>query len=280
MARFAIKTPPQHADWRDIVEIWQAADEIELFEAAWNFDHFYPIHGDPNGSCMEAWVTLAALAQATSRIRVGCMVSGMHFRHPAITANMAASLDIVSGGRLNLGLGAGWYELESDAYGLGLGSIKERMDRFEEGTEIIARMLAQEETSFNGRFYQLDKARCEPKGPQQPRLPIAIGGQGEKRTLPIVARWAQMWDALRIEPGDWVRKHEVLAGHCEEAGRDPAEITCSAHLTYAAGQDLGALADQAARLFEVGLDVVIFTMRSPYDVSMVEPLAEALAEIG
>jgi len=279
MPRFAIKTPPQHAAWSDIVEIWKAADQIERFESAWNFDHFYPIAGDPKGPCMEAWVTLTALAQATSRIRVGCMVGGMHFRHPAITANMAASLDIVSKGRLNLGLGAGWYELEARAYGLELGTVKDRMDRFDEGTEIIARMLSQEETSFAGRFYQLDNARCEPKGPQQPRPPIVIGGQGEQRTLRTVARWAQMWDALMIEPGDWPHKHELLVGHCEEIGRDPAEITCSAHVPWSIDAAPEALADRAAKLFEAGVDVAVFSMRAPYNVSMVEPLAAALSEL-
>ena len=97
VGRYAIETPPQNAKWEDMLAIWQEADDIDLFESAWNFDHFYPIHGDPNGPCLEAWVTLTALAQATSRLRIGCMVNGMHFRHPAITANMAASLDIVSG---------------------------------------------------------------------------------------------------------------------------------------------------------------------------------------
>ncbi len=280
MARYGIKTPPQHAEWSDILEIWRAADDIELFESAWNFDHHYPIHGDPNGPCMEAWVTLSALAQATSRIRVGCMVAGMHFRHPAITANMAASLDIVSGGRLELGLGAGWYELEADAYGLGLGTIAERMDRFDEGVEIIARMLAEETTSFAGHFYQLSDARCEPKGPQRPRPPIVIGGKGEKRTLRTVARWAQMWDALRLEPEEWQRKHEVLVEHCEEVGRDPAEITCSTHVFYPRDASPSEIAEQAAQRFEAGLDVVIFSMRAPYDVSMVEPLAKALAQLG
>jgi len=276
MARFAIKTPPQHATWTDITEIWQEADQLELFESAWNFDHFYPIAGDPTGPCMESWVTLSALAQATSRIRIGCMVNGMHFRHPAITANMAASLDIISGGRLYLGLGAGWYQLEAEAYGLGLGTVRDRMDRFDEGVEVIASLLSQDTTTFSGRFYQLEDARCEPKGPQQPHPPIVIGGQGEVRTLRTVARWAQMWDALMIDPKDWPRKHEVLVGHCEDVGRDPTEITCSAHVPWSRDDDPDGVAERAARLFSAGVDVVVFSMRSPYDVSMVQPLATAL----
>jgi len=279
MGRFAIKTPPMHAAWSDIVDIWQAADQIEVFESAWNFDHFYPIRGDSNGPCMEAWVTLTALAQVTSRLRIGCMVNGMHYRHPAITANMAATLDIVSAGRLNLGLGAGWFELEDQAYGLKLGTIQDRMDRFDEGTEVIARMLSQEETTFAGRFYELEKARCEPKGPQRPRPPIVIGGKGEQRTLRTVARWAQMWDAMMIEPADWPRKHEVLVGHCEEVGRDPSEITCSAHVRWSKDAAPGEMAEKAANLFEAGVDVVVFTMSAPYNVAMVEPLAVVLADL-
>ena len=168
MGRYAIKTPPQNANWEDMLAIWREADDIDLFESAWNFDHFYPIHGDPNGPCMEAWVTLTALAQATSRIRIGCMVNGMHFRHPAITANMAASLDIVSGGRLYLGLGAGWQEQEASSYGLHLGTMTERMDRFDEGVEVIVRLLTQETTDFEGEHYRLTAARCEPKPIQRP----------------------------------------------------------------------------------------------------------------
>ncbi len=280
MGRYAIKTPPQNAKWEDMLAIWREADDIDLFESAWNFDHFYPIHGDPNGPCLEAWVTLTALAQATSRLRIGCMVNGMHFRHPAITANMAASLDIVSGGRLYLGLGAGWQEQEAASYGLHLGTMKERMDRFDEGVEVIVRLLTQETTDFEGEHYQLTAARCEPKPVQRPNLPIAIGGGGEKRTLRTVARWADWWDGLQAQPEEWKRKHEVLVDHCEEIDRDPAEITCSVHVGYSRDDDLGAVAAAAAERFEAGADVVVFSMRSPYDVSMVEPLAKALSSVG
>lgn len=277
MPGYAIKTPPQHTDWESMLAVWKEADQIDLFDTAWNFDHFYPIAGDANGPCMEAWVTLTALAQATSRIRVGCMVHGMHYRHPAVTANMAASLDIISGGRLNLGLGAGWFELESEAYGLELGTLKERFDRFDEGVEVIVGLLTQETTTFDGAFYQLREARCEPKPLQNPHPPIVIGGQGEKRTLATVARRAQMWDALRITPDVWKQKYEVLAGHCEEIGRDPAEITTSAHLMFAADADPAQLADEAAQLADAGVDAVVFSMRAPIEVRNLEPLANSLA---
>src|SRR4030095_5309570 len=110
--KFGIKTPPQHCTWQQMLAVWQATDQTDIFDSCWNFDHFYPLVGDPNGPCMEAWVTLTALASHTKRVRVGCMVNGTPYRSPALPPNMAASLDVVSNGRLNLGLGAGWHEQE------------------------------------------------------------------------------------------------------------------------------------------------------------------------
>lgn len=278
MVKFAIKTPPQHTTWADMLDIWQAADDMEIFDSAWNFDHFYPIHGDPNGPCLEGWTTLIALTQATKRLRVGCMVHGMHYRHPAVTANMAASLDIISNGRLNLGLGAGWFEQESQAYGIELGTIKERMDRFDEGVEIIKSLLANESTTFDGEFYQLSDARCEPKGPQSPNVPIMIGGGGEKRTLRTVARHATMWDALGIEVEAWKAKRDILYGHCSEVGRDPSEIETSVHIMFAPDADPSELADKAMQRAEAGVDHVIFSMRAPLSVKHLGPLAVALGD--
>ncbi|MFW2340014.1 MAG: LLM class F420-dependent oxidoreductase [Acidimicrobiia bacterium] len=279
MGRFAIKTPPQHVSWNDTLSVWREADEIELFESAWVFDHLYPIAGDPHGPCLESWVTLTALSQATSRIRVGTMVHGMHFRHPAVTAKMAATLDVISGGRLNLGLGAGWFQAEVDAYGLELGTVKQRLDRFEEGVEVVARLLSEDSVDFAGSYYTLADARCEPKGPQRPWPPITIGGGGERRTLRIVAKWADIWDALRAEPEEWKRKNEVLLAHCAEVGRDASEITRSAHIMTPSDADPNALADEAARRFEAGLDLAVFSLRAPFDPETIVPLAEALREI-
>lgn len=279
MARFAIKTPPQHAEWTDMADIWRAADDIDVFESAWVFDHLYPIAGDPHGNIFESWVALSALAQMTSRIRLGSMVNGMHFRHPALTAKMAATLDVVSGGRMYLGLGAGWFQTEVDAYGLELGTMKQRMDRFEEGVDVIDSLLRNEATTFDGQYYQLGEARCEPKGLQRPRPPIAIGGTGEQRTLKVVAKHAQWWDALRISPEDWLKKNEVLLKHCAAVGRDPSEITRSAHVLSPPDADPRELAEQAAAMFEVGVDVAVFSLRSPYSAAVVEPLAEALSEL-
>src|SRR5215210_3784347 len=161
--RFAIKTSPQNTTWPDMLAVWRAADDIELLESAWTFDHFYPIFSDPNGPCMEGWITLTALAQATRRLRVGVLVTGNVYRHPAVLANMAATVDIISGGRLELGLGAGWNQEECDAYGIELPPLRERFDRFDEALEVIVGLLSDKTTTFAGSHYQLVDARCEPK---------------------------------------------------------------------------------------------------------------------
>lgn len=274
--RYGIKTAPQHCTWQEMLDIWTMADEGDVFESAWNFDHFYPLVGDVTGPCMEGWVTLSALAQATNRIRIGCMVNGIHYRHPAVVANMAASLDIVSGGRLELGLGAGWHEGESNAYGIELGSLTERFDRFDEGIEVIDSLLTNKTTSFDGKYFQLQDAYCEPKPVQGPRPPIVIGGGGEKRTLRTVARFAQHWNLPFAKPDQFTHKNEVLLGHCDAVGRDPVEITRSVQIALTPDQDPNEAVAQAHELGEVGVEVIIFTLRTPYRVETVEALSNAL----
>ncbi len=279
MPRYAIKTPNHHTTWENMLQIWQEADQLEVFESAWNWDHLYPLRSDPHGTSLDGWVTLSALARETSRIRIGSMVNGMHFRHPSITAKMAVTLDHVSGGRSYLGLGAGWFEDEAEAHGIALGSMSERFDRFEEGLEIIVSLLTEEETNYSGDHYQLKGALSEPKATQQPHPPIAIGGTGRKRTLRSVARFAQLWDALLVELEEWTRLREVLEDHCEAVGRESSEIDCSVHVRYTRDHDPSQIAEEAARHHANGVDVVVFTMGSPNDASMVTALATALESL-
>ncbi len=279
--RYGLKTPPQHGPWADFLDTWRAADEIEVFESAWNFDHFYPLTEPLDGTCLEGWTMLAALAQATSRIKVGSMVNGMHYRHPAVTANMAVTVDHISAGRFQLGLGAGWMEPESDAYGIPLGSKKERSDRFEEGVEVIVSLLRNEFTTFSGRYYELTNARCEPKPLQQPNPPIVIGGKGKTRTLRTAARFADHWDyTFPAGTAEWLEHDEVLRSHCEAVGRDQAEITRSVHLGYSVDSDVDALVADAQPFFDVGVDLVIFSMRGPYSASEVDRLGNAIVRRG
>jgi F420-dependent oxidoreductase-like protein len=274
--RYAIKTAPQHTTWADMLAVFQAADDMEVFESGWTFDHFYPIRTDTTGPCLEGWVTLTALAQATTRLRLGVLVTGTHYRHPAILANMAATLDIISNGRLELGIGAGWNQEESSAYGIELGSLRERSDRFEEACQVLIGLLSQETTNFAGRYYTLTDARCEPKGVQRPHPPICVGGSGEKRTLRTAAKYAQHWNFVGGTVEDFARKRDILHQHCADVGRDPAEIMLSSHVRLGEGGDPGPAIEAAAALGAEGLDLAIVHLLPPHSAAVLEPLAKAI----
>ncbi|MDX6570132.1 MAG: hypothetical protein QOH15_2710 [Gaiellales bacterium] len=284
--RFAFKTANQYSTWSEILAVWKEADAIELFESGWLFDHFYPISSpqrppDLTGPCLEGWTMLAALAQATSRLRLGLLVTGVHYRHPAVLANMAATTDIISGGRLELGVGSGWNEQESGAYGIELGTMRERLDRFDEACDIIVSMLSQEVTDYDGAYYQLTGARCEPRPVQTPHPPIVIGGVGEMRILPAVARHAQPWDAsAAVVTGDFPRKLELVQEQCRQIGRDPGDITTSSHVWFdPAEHEIGHVVDETHRLGELGVDLAIIYLAPPIAPTVLGPLAEALAPL-
>lgn len=277
MGRHAIKTPPHHAAWPEYLTLWQLADEMEVIESAWNWDHFYPLAPPYDGPNLEGWTMLAALAQATERIRIGAMVNGMHHRHPAVTANMAATLDHISNGRFELGMGAGWNFMESDAYGIDLGPLRDRSDRLEEGMEVIVKLLTETTTTHTGRFFELTDAWCEPK-PVQDRIPIVIGGSGRVRTLRTAAKYADQWDMLF--PDDvaaWQELDGVLRAHCERVGRDQAEIDRSIHLSLEAGDVVGAVAG-AQEFFDAGVDIVVWSWRGELDPGRLDALATAIDE--
>jgi len=279
--RFAIKSRPEHQTWAEMREVWLAADQIEIFESAWNWDHFYPLTGDMAGPNLEGWTMLAAMAEATSRIRIGCQVTGMIYRHPAVLANMAATVDIISGGRLELGVGAGWNQMECDAYGIDLPPLGERFDRFDEGVEAIIGLLTQPTTTFEGRYVKLTSARCEPKPVQRPHPPLVIGGRGKNRTLRTVARWAQEWNAITKDPEDWLSLRESLLAHCAAIGRDPAEIICSVNIRLDTDSpaDLDAAAASAAEYRDAGADLAIVGLPLRATPAILGPLASRLAAL-
>lgn len=274
--KLAFKTMPQNIEWLVMLETWQELDADPRYESAWVFDHFYPIYGGEEGPCLEAWVTLSALAQATERIRIGSMVNAAPYRHPGLCAAMASSLDIVSGGRLDLGLGAGWNEAEAGAYGI---SLAERFDRFEEYLECVVSLLSQPITDFQGRFYTLTNARNDPKGPQQPTPPIVIGGAGPRRTMPLVAKWADHWNFPGGEVAKFAEVKARLVECCNEIGRDPAEITTSTHLIYRAEDPIDNVITQAEQYKEAGLDLAILYPFSPVEPASVHDMADALEPI-
>ncbi|MEC7878986.1 MAG: TIGR03560 family F420-dependent LLM class oxidoreductase [Actinomycetota bacterium] len=272
-----IKVAPHHVEWKSLLAAAETADQADVFHQFWNFDHFYPIKGDTDGPCLEAWVTLTGIAQATNRIRIGCMVNGVHYRHPAVLANMASALDIVSQGRFELGLGAGWNELESGAYGIELGSLKERFDRFDEALIVISSLLAEENTSFSGQYYSLQDARNEPKGPQQP-LPICIGGTGEKRTLRSVARHASHWNLPMFEDQLFKQKYEILKAHCENAGTNIEDIKVSTHVFVEEETPPSSVISQILNQNQLGIHQSILYFQPPIQMGQVEELTNALMD--
>lgn len=209
--------------WADTLELARQA-ELEGLARIYVPDHFIPYHPDEAvpGPVHECWTTLSALAVAVPPVGLGTLVLGNTYRHPAVVANMAASLDQVSGGRLLLGLGAGWQANEHVAYGLELERPAARLDRFEEALQVVSLLLRSEVTSFHGTYYRLDGARCEPP-PLQTPLPLLVGGSGERRTIPMAARYADAWHAWTT-PSEFRRKSSVLDAACVAAGRSPTGV--------------------------------------------------------
>jgi F420-dependent oxidoreductase-like protein len=189
----------------------------------------------------ETWATFVQTALQTRRIRFGPLVSPMTFRHPSLLARMAASVDRLSDGRLVLGVGAGWNEREHQAYGLPFPPVRQRMEMLEEGIEVILRLQGDAPASFRGKHYQLDGADMQPKPSQRPRIPLLIGGSGEKRTLPIVARYADEWNMTGATPDRFRAKSAVLDENCRAIGRNPAEIERSVMTAFLIGENEAAL---------------------------------------
>ena len=220
--RFGIQTGQQMIEWQTILDLWKKADGWG-YDSLWAFDHFYPIFVDPEGPCLEGLTTLAALAQATTRARVGHLVLGNTYRHPAITAKAACTLDHISGGRFNLGIGAGWFELEHTTLGIDFKTVGGRLAALEESLQIIKGMLTQDRTTVHGKHYKVTDALCLPKPVQKPHPPIMIGGVGEKKLLRIVAQHADMWNAF-APPAEMQRLGEIIDRHGEAVRRDTRQI--------------------------------------------------------
>ncbi len=276
--RFAISTAPQRCSWEWLLEVWKRADDLDIFESGWTFDHFYPLFGDSTEDCLEGWITLTALLQETKRIRGGVLVTGMLYRHPALLANMASTLDITSQGRLELGIGAGWNEEECEAYGFNLGSMGDRFDRFEEGMEVLTKLLTQERSDFSGNWYSLKDAMNNPKGPQNP-LPICIGGGGLRRTIPAVVRHAHHWNygTQTMSLDDFKMRHAVFLQACAEAERDPKEILISTMLRF--DGDIHATIQQAHEYEEAGVSLGIVSIPKNKPPEIIEKIADGLSQI-
>ena len=234
--RFSIWPAPT----RSFAEIQQLAPHCERtgWDGIYFADHFMPNGPDPtplDGDTIECWSVLAALAATVPRVKLAPLVTSVTYRHPAVLANIAAAVDRISGGRLTLGVGAGWQLNEHEAYGIELGSVKERLDRFDEACQVLVGLLRQPRTTFDGEYFRITDAPNQP-APVQERLPLLIGGGGEKRTLRIAAQYADAWNAWTT-PEVLEHKVGVLRQHCEAIGRDPSEIHVSSQALVFISED-------------------------------------------
>jgi F420-dependent oxidoreductase-like protein len=282
----------QNTSIAELQELWR---RIEVLGFDWIsvWDHFYAADNTGNPHCLEAITTHAALATTTERVRCGSLVYSAGYRHPAVLANAMATLDQVAEGRVVLGLGGGWLQQEYDVYGLPYGTPGERLRKLNEYVQCVRGLLTQASTTFEGEFFNLREAACEPK-PVQERLPIWIGGGGEKVTLRICAEHADGWNVPFIPPDVWAHKAKVLDDHCERIGRDPATLTKSVNVGMAFTDDelraqFGAMAnyvkpgvlsgsvqemvDKVAGYVDAGASWVILAMRAPFDRDGLERFA-------
>jgi len=227
--RIGLDTAQHQLTWTELVERVQFAESAG-FDGAGVFDHFTPLYGAANGPCMEGWTLLAGLAAVTSRIRLGVLVTGITYRHPSILATEAITVDQISNGRLEIGMGAAWHEPEHEQLGVPFPPLKERAERLEEGVQVMRLLMTKDRATFAGRHYQLNKASYYPRPVQRPHPPIWIGAGGEQLMLPIVARQADAWHAFGSDDS-LARKSRLLDQLAEKAGRDPKVILRSASLS-------------------------------------------------
>lgn len=241
---FGIQTPQQHVAYEEISQVWKSAASLG-YDSAWVFDHFLPGRGDPTGPCLEAMVLVTALAVENPSLRAGVLVLGNGYRHPAVLANMLATQDIVTNGRLEIGMGAGWFQLEYDAYGIPFPRPGVRIAELDEAVQVIKLLLTENKANFKGKYYNLTDAPCDPKPVQKPHPPIWIGGAG-KRTMRVAAQHADGWNTFLLPLEDYRGLLKVLDEHCSAIGRDPSTIQKSLAFAMA----IGRTGEEASRKLE------------------------------
>jgi F420-dependent oxidoreductase-like protein len=274
--RFGLKTEQSRAAYGVLARIWREADEIDSITDLWLFDHFIPLRLPETGPCPEAWTLLTALATSTRRARVGIMVLGNTYRHPALLAKQAAALDIVSGGRLELGLGAGWHEGEHRMYGIPYPSVPDRIRALGEACSILRSLWTSDRTTFSGRYYSLMDAVAEPKPLQHRGPPLTIGGTGERMTLRVAAEHATRWNFNGKEGAEFSRLCGVLDEHCRSVGRDPATIERSVQLHL--GPDLSDALEPIADYVSRGARHIVLNPRFPLEPGIAERVTRAVIE--
>ncbi|XHM91993.1 LLM class flavin-dependent oxidoreductase [Peterkaempfera sp. SMS 1(5)a] len=287
---FGLKTTPMHVSYQDILRVWQEADGIPEIQDAWLWDHLMPLAGPRDGQIHEGWTLLSALAAQTRRLRLGLLVTSNRIRHPAVLGKIATTVDVVSGGRLVMGIGVGGTHqppgaggiaganpavAEYEAYGLTLVPPAEGIERLAETIAILKRMWTEDVFDFEGRHYRLRGTRNEPKPVQRPGPPLLVGGWGT-RTLRLVAQEADIWN-IPGPPHNAVatvaERARVLDAHCAALGRDPGEITRSVQLTVD-HDDLPGCRRTVLDLVGAGFTHVVLGLRSPYPQGVVHRLVE------
>ncbi len=292
MTVFGVHAGLQNTSMASLRALWKQVEQLGFgWISVW--DHFYSATLTDGAECHEAVATHAALACDTSRVRCGSLVYSVGYRHPAVLANAIATIDHLSGGRAELGLGAGWSEIEYRAYGIPFPPVKVRMDQLEEAIQCVRGLLREDTTDFKGEWFEMQNARCEPK-PLQAELPIWIGGSGEKRTLRIAAQWADAWNVPFVDPETFAHKRSVLHQHCDTVGRDPADLRTAVNVGLAWTEEslraqFGGLADyvrpgvlsgseeevidRIGQYVDAGADQVNIALRAPFDTEAVDRLA-------
>ncbi|MCB0954852.1 MAG: TIGR03560 family F420-dependent LLM class oxidoreductase [Ilumatobacter sp.] len=296
MTLFGVHIGLQHTTADELRSVWRQVEDLGFgWISVW--DHFYGATGRPDdAACLEAVAMHAALACTTTKVQCGCLVYSIGYRHPAVLAKAITAIDQLSGGRAHMGIGAGWAQVEYDAYGIPFPEVKPRMDQLEEGIQVLRGLLHDEVTSFDGQYFTLREARNEPR-PVQAKLPIWIGGGGEKRTLRIAARYADGWNVPFVTPEQFAHKNGVLDDHCAAVGRTPGDIRRAVNVGLAfteesLQQQFGAIAnnvrggvlsgsdqeiiDRIGQYVEAGADQVNIALRAPFDLVSLEKFAGAL----
>jgi F420-dependent oxidoreductase-like protein len=273
--RLGLDVSQHQLDWPEILRRVRFGEDAG-FDGAWVFDHFKPLYGDPNGPCMEGWTLLAALAASTERIRLGMLVTGVTYRHPSILAAEAVTVDQISGGRLELAIGAAWFEGEHRELGIQFPPARERTDRLEEAVQVMCLLMTKDGASFDGRHYRLEGASYHPRPVQQPHPPIWIGGGGERRIIPIAGRYADAWHGFgSIE--DLERKAAVLDRAAEVAGRDPASIIRASSLSLS--EPWEEVRERVEALAKLGFSYLVVSWPSEGQKRLEEFVASVMPEL-
>lgn len=278
--RFGIATD-QNLPWPTLVERWQVFEALG-YDSVWNCDHLVQ-PSRPTGPYLEAWTLLAALAVRTNRIRIGVLVSSNTFRHPALLAKEALTVDHISNGRLELGLGAGWYEPEHAMFGLEFPPVAERVARYREAVEVVDQLLRNDTTTYTGQYYTLRDAPLRPRPVQQPRPPLTLGAHGP-RMLRVVAEYADAWNSFGTV-AEMRQRNATLNEHCAAIGRNPHSIVRSLYIWPASmGEDpwqsVDAFEDMVSRYAEAGIDEFLVDVPPETDLAVVERVAaEALPRL-